>query len=73
MKKKLFDYVIGNPPYQESREGTSDKQIYNYIMDAGFEVGKKQNLLLQQDFYLMQEILQNRGMKRCYKILILKY
>ncbi len=42
-KKKLFDFCIGNPPYQESREGTSDKQIYLLIMDAGFDVSSKYN------------------------------
>lgn len=50
MKKKLFDYVIGNPPYQESREETSDKQIYNYLMDAGFEVGKKAEFITPARF-----------------------
>jgi tRNA1(Val) A37 N6-methylase TrmN6 len=23
-----FDYVIGNPPYQETQEGTSDNPIF---------------------------------------------
>lgn len=34
MEKKLFDYVIGNPPYQENTVGTSDKPVYNYFYDA---------------------------------------
>lgn len=51
MKKKyMFDFCIGNPPYQESREGTSDKQIYNYMMDAGFEVGKKAEFITPARF-----------------------
>ena len=29
-----FDFVIGNPPYQETKEGTSDKPVYNEFMDA---------------------------------------
>ena len=33
-----FDVVIGNPPYQEETEGTSDKPIYNYMMDAAEEI-----------------------------------
>ncbi len=33
-----FDVVIGNPPYQEQTEGTSDKPIYNYMMDGAEEV-----------------------------------
>jgi type II restriction enzyme len=50
MKRKLFDYVIGNPPYQQSREGTSDKQVYNYMMDAGFEVGRKAEFITPSRF-----------------------
>lgn len=28
-----FDVVVGNPPYQESREDTSDEAIYNYFYE----------------------------------------
>ncbi|SEN01377.1 Superfamily II DNA or RNA helicase [Ligilactobacillus sp. WC1T17] len=33
-----FDVVIGNPPYQESKEGTSDSPIYNLFMDMSYEL-----------------------------------
>ena len=35
MGKKLFDYVIGNPPYQEDKKdvGRQAKPIYNLFMD----------------------------------------
>jgi hypothetical protein len=33
-----FDFCIGNPPYQEEKEGTSDKPIYNTFMDAAFNL-----------------------------------
>lgn len=36
-----FDVVIGNPPYQESTKGTSDKPIYNYMMDAAEEISER--------------------------------
>lgn len=36
-----FDYVIGNPPYQETQEGTSDNPIYNCFMDAAYEIAEK--------------------------------
>ena len=26
-----FDFCIGNPPYQESQEATSDKPVYNHF------------------------------------------
>lgn len=34
-----FDFIIGNPPYQEETEGTSDKPIYNFFMDEVFKLG----------------------------------
>ena len=36
-----FDVIIGNPPYQEEAEGTSDSAIYNYFMDEGYKIGSK--------------------------------
>ena len=36
-----FDVVLGNPPYQEERKGTRDKQIYPYFMDSAFEVSER--------------------------------
>lgn len=40
MGKKLFDYVIGNPPYQENVENEGDRAnpIYNKFMDAAYSV-----------------------------------
>lgn len=45
-----FDVVIGNPPYQEETEGTSDKPIYNYMMDAAEEVADKVCLITPARF-----------------------
>jgi len=38
----LFDYIIGNPPYQEETDSESTRMppIYNYFMDAAHSVGK---------------------------------
>ena len=33
-----FDAVIGNPPYQEDKKDTSDKPIYNDIMDFAYDI-----------------------------------
>lgn len=45
-----FDVVIGNPPYQEETEGTSDKPIYNYMMDAADEIADKVCLITPARF-----------------------
>ena len=49
MAKKLFDYVIGNPPYQEEFTSEGNKTyaapVYNLFMDATNEVGEKVELI----------------------------
>ncbi|MEG0271428.1 MAG: Eco57I restriction-modification methylase domain-containing protein, partial [Clostridia bacterium] len=42
-----FDFVIGNPPYQEEATGgsTSDKPVYNLFMDAAYQVADKVELI----------------------------
>ena len=45
-----FDFCIGNPPYQETMEGTSDSPIYNYFMDAAFEVADRVELITPARF-----------------------
>ena len=42
LKKDMkFDAVVGNPPYQETNENTSDSPIYNLFMDIGFSMSDK--------------------------------
>lgn len=50
MGKKLFDYVIGNPPYNENFENSGDngnyaKPVYNYFIDAAYDVADKVELI----------------------------
>ena len=40
-KRMKFDFVIGNPPYQEHLNNTSDKPIYNYFFDASFKIANR--------------------------------
>lgn len=49
-KKFKFDVVIGNPPFQEEIEGTSDKQIFPYFMDQAYEIGEKVELITPAKF-----------------------
>ena len=39
--KKKFGMVISNPPYQEETDNTSDKPVYNTIMDAANKIAEK--------------------------------
>lgn len=45
-----FDFIIGNPPYQETMEGTSDRPIYNEFMDAVYKVSDKVELITPARF-----------------------
>lgn len=49
-KGMKFDFVIGNPPYQETTEGTSDKPIYDIFMSAAFDVSDKVCLITPARF-----------------------
>lgn len=47
---KKFDFVIGNPPYQEESKDTSDKPIYNYLMDEAYMISEKVLLITPARF-----------------------
>lgn len=38
---KKFDFCVGNPPYQEDINNTSDKPVYNMFMDCTETVADK--------------------------------
>lgn len=47
-----FDFVIGNPPYQEDSKGAneSDTPIYHYFYDAAFKIANKVELITPARF-----------------------
>ena len=45
-----FDAVVGNPPYQEKKEGTSDNPVYNIFMDASFRLSPLASLITPARF-----------------------
>lgn len=49
---KMFDVVIGNPPYQEGAQGkgTRDTPLYHLFMDAAYEVAKTAVLITPARF-----------------------
>ena len=45
-----FDYVIGNPPYQEMLENTSDRPVYNDFIEASYRISDKVELITPARF-----------------------
>lgn len=45
MSTKMFDFSIGNPPFQKYLNDTSDKPIYNEFMDASYKIADKVELI----------------------------
>lgn len=45
-----FDFVIGNPPYQETKDGTSDNPVYDKFMDEAFKVADRVELITPARF-----------------------
>ena len=52
MGNKLFNFVIGNPPYQEDRRGDSNTAlpVYHDFMEAAYEVGTAVELITPARF-----------------------
>ncbi|MGN1163111.1 MAG: Eco57I restriction-modification methylase domain-containing protein [Christensenellales bacterium] len=51
-KRMKFDFVIGNPPYQQESVGEkkADESIYHYFIDASYKLGKKIELITPSKF-----------------------
>jgi len=45
-----FDAVVGNPPYQETIENTSDNPIYHLFMDVAYSIANKSLLITPARF-----------------------
>ena len=41
IKDMKFDAVVGNPPYQETNENTSDSPVYHLFMDNAYRISDK--------------------------------
>lgn len=52
MGKKLFDFVIGNPPYQDTTDSDSTRMppVYNYFMDEAYKVADAVELITPARF-----------------------
>lgn len=48
--KMKFDAIVGNPPYQESTENTSDKPVYHLFMDTAFNISDKVSFITPARF-----------------------
>ncbi|MBT8902002.1 hypothetical protein BTI73_08565 [Lactobacillus delbrueckii subsp. bulgaricus] len=45
-----FDYIVGNPPYQEDSTNTSDKPVYDLFMDCAETIADKVELITPARF-----------------------
>ncbi|MCD1119129.1 Eco57I restriction-modification methylase domain-containing protein [Chryseobacterium turcicum] len=45
-----FDAIVGNPPYQLTKEGTSDNPIYHLFMDIAFKMSDKVSFITPARF-----------------------
>lgn len=45
-----FDAVVGNPPYQEAQNKTSDSPVYHLFMDTAFYLSKKVSFITPARF-----------------------
>lgn len=70
-----FDAVVGNPPYQESRDNTRDDAVYNYFYDLSELIASKYCLISPARFLFNagstdkkwnQKMLQNKHIKVLY-------
>lgn len=50
IRKMKFDAIIGNPPYQETKEGTSDSPVYHLFMDISFMLSRRVTLITPARF-----------------------
>lgn len=44
-KNMKFNAVVGNPPYQETKDNTSDSPVYHLFMDVAFQLSEKVSLI----------------------------
>lgn len=58
-----FDFCIGNPPYQESQEATSDKPVYNHFIDAAYDIADKVELITPARFLQCRKDTKNMESK----------
>ena len=49
-KHRKFSVIIGNPPFQETQESTSDKQIFPYFIDNAYNIGEQVELITPAKF-----------------------
>ena len=49
-KDMKFNAVVGNPPYQITKEGTSDNPVYHLFMDVAFRISNMVSLITPARF-----------------------
>lgn len=67
-----FDFVIGNPPYQEAynEESSGANSIYHLFMDSTYEISDKVELITPARFLFNAGSTSKVWNKKCFQIII---
>lgn len=69
-----FDFVIGNPPYQENKQGNERANpIYDKFMEEAFKVAKAVELITPARFLFEAGQTSKEWNKKCLMTSILRY
>jgi len=72
---KKFDFVIGNPAYQETQDATSDNPVYNCFMEEAYKISDKVEMITPARFLFNagktptdwnKKMLSDPHLKVCY-------
>ncbi|VXB70779.1 conserved hypothetical protein [Flavobacterium sp. 9AF] len=63
-KNMKFNVIVGNPPYQDTREKTSDAPIYHLFMNIAFDLAEKVSVITPARFLFNAGKTPNEWNKR---------
>lgn len=68
-----FDFVIGNPPYQESKTTNNKSEaIYPFFYDAAIKIAEKSLLITPARFLFNAGLRRRHGIRRYFLVSMLR-